>query len=200
MAIHLIRHGETDANAARVVQVPSVPLSARGREQAQRLGMRLASAGISAIVSSDLERAAETARAIAVATGVPIAFDPELAERNYGDVRGTAYADLREDIFAPAYEPPGGETWAAFHARVDAAWTRAVARAARTAGDLAVVTHGLVCARIFAAHLDPPPGQSIDATAWPNTCVTIVDGPARRTVRVLACTAHLDAVVGGARA
>jgi len=37
MAIYLVRHAETDANATRVVQVPGVPLSARGRAQAARL-------------------------------------------------------------------------------------------------------------------------------------------------------------------
>src|SRR5437667_456679 len=49
MAIYLIRHGETDANAARVVQLPTVPLSERGRDQATRLAARLAGGRAAAV-------------------------------------------------------------------------------------------------------------------------------------------------------
>ena len=44
MTLYLIRHGETEANAARVLQQPEMPLSARGQAQARRLGERLAEA------------------------------------------------------------------------------------------------------------------------------------------------------------
>src|SRR5262249_32633944 len=92
MAIYLLRHGETGANAARVVQRAHVPLSARGRAQALRLAERLAKVGIARIRSSDLVRAVETAETLAAATGAPVELDPELAERSYGDVRGWPYA------------------------------------------------------------------------------------------------------------
>jgi broad specificity phosphatase PhoE len=42
--IYLVRHGETQGNALRVVQTPDVPLSPRGEEQARRLARRLAGA------------------------------------------------------------------------------------------------------------------------------------------------------------
>ena len=197
MVIYLIRHGETDANAARIVQRPTVSLSVRGQAQAAALARRLAAAGIGEIVASDLERAAETARALAATTAAPIIFDPGLHERNYGDVRGTPYADLPFDIFAATYTPPGGETWDAFHARVDAAWARAVQRARARTDALAVVTHGLVCQRILSAHLDPPPAHDVAVTHWGNTAVTIIEG---RTVRLLACVAHLTVPTDGARA
>ena len=197
MVIYLIRHGETDANAARIVQRPSVSLSARGQEQARALARRLADVGIGEIVASDLQRATETASALAATTAAPIVFDSGLHERNYGDVRGTPYADLPTDIFAPSYTPPGGETWDAFHARVDAAWARAVRRARDRTDALAVVTHGLVCQRILSAHLDPPAAHDGAATHWGNTSVTIIEG---RTVQLLACTAHLTAPTVGARA
>ena len=61
--IYLIRHGETPSNATRVVQTPETPLSKRGRKQAIALGRRLAQQDVTAILSSDLERAHETARA-----------------------------------------------------------------------------------------------------------------------------------------
>ena len=188
MAIYLLRHAETDGNATRVVQLPSVPLSERGRQQAARLAARLADAGITRIVSSDLARALETAEALRATTGAPIEIDPALAERNFGDVRGTPYSRLTEDIFGPDYEPPGGETWATFHARVDDAWERVLRIAAETAGHVAVVTHGLVCGAIFDRHLGGTPDDAPDR--WGNTALTVVETP--RTVRLLACTAHLD--------
>jgi probable phosphoglycerate mutase len=192
MAIYLLRHGETGANAARVVQRADVPLSARGREQALLLARRLATVGIARIRSSDLVRAVETAEALAAATGAPVELDPELAERSYGDVRGTPYADLRADIFAPDYEPPGGETWAAFHARVDRTWARILALAAATPGDLAVVTHGLVLDAVHRRHLG---ADGAPAQGWANTSVTLVEPP--RTLRLVGCTAHLVDEAGG---
>ncbi len=191
MAVFLVRHAETDANAARIVQTPDAPLSARGREQAERLAVRLARAGVAAIVASDLRRAVETARVVQRATGAPITFDPGLRERDYGDVRGTPYAGLDVDIFAPDYEPPGGETWAAFHDRVDRAWERLRALAARTPGNLAVVTHGLVCGAVVDRHCVLPAVATIPLTRA-NTAVTIVDGTPPSVVRVLDCVAHLD--------
>ncbi len=189
MAILLIRHGETDSNAARVVQTADAPLSARGCAQAERLGVRLAALGVARVCASDLARALSTAEAVARATGAPLAIDPALAERNYGDVRGTPYAELTTDIFAPDYEPPGGETWADFHRRVDDVWATMLRLADATHGNLAVVTHGLVCAAVLARHLDVPPGAALDLR-FENTCVTIIEPP--RAVRALACAAHLD--------
>jgi len=185
--IYLVRHGETDANAARVVQRPDAPLSARGHAQAERLARRLAAAPVGVVLSSDLRRAVETASRVTRATAAPLVLDPGLAERDFGDVRGTAYADLDVDIFGADYAPPGGETWDVFHRRVDAAWSRVVARAAETPGDVVVVTHGLVCRAVAIRHLVLPPGAVVPL-AWGNTAVTVVDG---RVATLVGCTAHL---------
>jgi len=196
MAIHLVRHGESVSNAARIVQLPDVRLSPAGIQQAERLARRLAGAGITRILSSDLPRATMTADVLHRVTGAPVTLEPGLQERNYGDVRGTPYAALCVDIFAADYEPPGGETWAEFHARVDAAWARVLAAAAATSGSLAVVTHGLVCQAVLERHLDAPAG---DAPVWGNTALTVIDGTPPRQVRLLASIAHLDAGPSGGR-
>src|SRR6185503_4455743 len=120
--IFLIRHGETLGNASRTVQLPDNPLSPRGIAQVERLARRLEREGIGAILSSDYARAAQTAERLAGATGLPIRHDPLLEERNFGDIRGTPYAELGFDMFAPDYAPPNGETWEVFHTRVDRAW------------------------------------------------------------------------------
>jgi probable phosphoglycerate mutase len=194
--IFLIRHGETDGNAARIVQRPDVPLSARGVAQAERLARRLAGEGITRIVSSDLARAAATARALAASTGAPLTFEPLLHERNFGDIRGTPYAELGFDMFEPGYAPPAGETWPVFHARVDRAWDRVQALAAATSGHLAVVTHGLVCRSLAGRHLVLLAGETVPER-WENTSVTVVEGPTPWRIRLLNCIAHLTVRDGG---
>ena len=189
--LFLIRHGETVGNASRVVQRPDNPLSPRGVAQAERLARRLAAEGIAQIVSSDLARARTTAEHLQRVTGAPLSFDPLLQERNFGDLRGTPYEELGLDMFAPDYAPPNGETWPAFHARVDQAWARVQLVAAATPGRLAVVTHGLVCRSLAARHLLLPDGE-VAPERWENTSLTIVDWPAPWRVRLLNCVAHLE--------
>ncbi|HZP39357.1 MAG TPA: histidine phosphatase family protein [Methylomirabilota bacterium] len=191
MAIFLIRHGETLGNATRTVQHPDIPLSPRGIEQAERLARRLEREGITAILASDYARAAETAAHLARVTGLAVRHEPLLRERNFGDIRGTPYAELGFDMFAPDYAPPNGETWEVFHARVDRAWGALRAALAETSGHLAVVTHGLVCRSLAARHLLLPEGAVVPER-WENTAVTIVDVPAPWRVRRLNCIAHLD--------
>lgn len=189
--ILIIRHGETASNAARIVQTPDVPLSDRGRAQAQRLGARLATEGIERILSSDQTRARMTAEIVRDATQVPLDFEPLLQERNFGDIRGTPYSELGGiDIFARGFEPPGGETGQMFEHRVDRAWTSVVDHAARVEGRLAVVTHGLVCAALTARHFSTD--RATEIGSWRNASVTVVDGLAPWRVLRLGCTEHLD--------
>ena len=190
MSIYIVRHGETDLNATHVVQLPTTPLSARGLAQAERVAERFVSCDVAQVLSSDFTRAAETAAAIAARTGAPTAHDPLLRERNFGDLCGTPYADLTLDIFAPAYEPPGGESWETFWTRVARAWER-ILDAARAADgrDLVVVTHGLVCHGIVERHArcaDPVPMR------WHNTSVTELEHVPPWRARLVNCVAHLD--------
>jgi probable phosphoglycerate mutase len=172
--IYLIRHGETALNANRTLQPPATPLSERGIEQAQRLGARLAPVRIARILASDLARAAMTAEAVRAATGAPLEFDAELHERNFGDWRGRPYESLGFDPFAEGLEPPSGESWGVFHARVA----------------LAVVTHGLVCRGVISFHAPPAPGLAPPA-GFRNTSVSVLEAmPWRATL--IDCVAHLD--------
>ena len=189
--LFLIRHGETVGNASRTVQRPDSPLSPRGVAQAERLARRLAPEGIAHILSSDFARARTTAEILQSLAGAPLSFEPLLQERNFGDLRGTPYAELGLDMFAPDYAPPNGETWPVFHARVDRAWALVQALAAATHGPLAVVTHGLVCRSLAARHLLLPDGE-VAPERWENTSLTIVDCPAPWRVSVLNCVAHLE--------
>jgi 2,3-bisphosphoglycerate-dependent phosphoglycerate mutase len=190
VTIFLIRHAETAANAARIVQTPDVPLNARGVEQSERLARRLADERIALVLSSDYERAAHTARCVATAAGAPLEYEEGLRERHYGDIRGRPYADVGADIFAPDYAPPGGETWDEFRKRVAVAWSRVCARSAKLGRPMAVVTHGLVCRALGEQHLQLPPGTEAPH-AFANTSLTVVEAQPPFAVRLLNCAAHL---------
>jgi broad specificity phosphatase PhoE len=189
--IYLIRHGETASNAARIVQMPDEPLSGRGIRQAERLAARLAAAGIGTILCSDLRRAVMTAEPLHAVTGAAVSLDAGLQERNYGDIRGHSYASLGVDILASDYEPPGGEAWEVFYARVETTWRRVSLRILNTRGAVAIVTHGLVCFALARRHLRLPPGVQVPVR-WGNTAVTVIDALPPWQVRLLNCTAHLD--------
>jgi probable phosphoglycerate mutase len=194
MLIHLIRHGETTANAERVFQKPDNPLNEQGRAQAERLGERLQDQGIVQIWSSDYARASETAGIVARWCGAPVHFDAELRERNFGDLRGRAYSDVGAEIFAPDYEPPNGETWAQFSARVARAWHRVAAEARKASGNLAVVTHGLVCRALLQQHLTLQTPLAPPAQGFRNCSLTLVEAKPPFPVRLIDCCEHLPGI------
>jgi len=191
MSILLVRHGETPANAARVVQLPDAPLSERGLAQAERLAQRLAQLGVAGIVASDYARARGTAERVRAATNAPLELWPELRERHFGELRGRSYAEIGVDIFALDYAPPGGETWPAFHERVARAWRSVCARAGQIDGNLAVISHGLVC-RSVVERLIPRDAGAAVPEVWANTSLTVIAPRPPHEIALLNCSAHLD--------
>jgi 2,3-bisphosphoglycerate-dependent phosphoglycerate mutase len=191
MAILLIRHGETALNAARVMQSPDTPLGPRGIEQARRLALRLAARPPVAVLCSDYLRAMMTAEAILERIPVPVEYREGLRERDFGELRGRVYAELPPEVFADDYSPPGGESLEVFDARVDRAWEAVESVARDLDGDLAVVTHALVCRSVVRRRLVLAAGVDPVKVPIVNTSVTVIDGPPWRVSR-LACAAHLD--------
>jgi broad specificity phosphatase PhoE len=190
MTILLVRHGETDGNAARVLQRPDVPLNDRGLRQAEQLARRLSTLGFARILCSDLLRARMTAAPLAARSGVAIEESPLLQERNFGDLRGMAYAALSEDPFGPDVRPPNGEDWSTFHARVADAFAFIVSRRRRVNGTLVVVTHGLVCRALVERHALLPEGMAVPER-FDNASITVIHEDAPHRVSLLNCTAHL---------
>lgn len=192
MTILLVRHGETDGNAARILQRPDVPLNERGTRQAERLAKRLFAHGIVHILCSDLLRARMTAAPLAALSGIAIEESPLLQERNFGDLRGVAYDDLAENPFGPAFAPPNGEDWPKFHARVADAFTFIVERRRNVTGTLVVITHGLFCRAAVERHALVPEGIVVPER-FDNTSVTVLHESAPHPVNLLNCTRHLAA-------
>jgi broad specificity phosphatase PhoE len=190
MTILIVRHGETAGNAARVLQRPDVPLNERGIGQAEQLARRLLDHGFAHIVCSDLLRARMTAAPLAARSGIEIEESPLLQERNFGDLRGTPYAELTEDPFGPDLVPPNGENWPTFHARVSAAFDFVVSRRRAVNGSLVVITHGLVCRALVGRHALLPEGAAVPVL-FHNTSVTVLHDEAPHAVGLLNCTRHL---------
>ena len=125
--IILIRHGETAWNRERRMQGQTdTPLSDIGRAQAEALGQRMATHPFSALYSSDLSRAYETAAAVARVSGREIRRDPALRERTFGIFEGLTYAEMAQRYpeeharFLQRdadYAVPGGESPRQFYER-----------------------------------------------------------------------------------
>lgn len=169
--LFLIRHGETASNRARLIQGSNQePLNARGRQQAERAGARLAQAGLRALYASPFGRTRETAEIIARAVGLPVVLDGELREMDTGRASGLHgaqfivrhpqlwWAWLRDDARLAF---PGGETLSDFYARAERAVAALVAR--HTGERIAVVTHGGVISGYLSLLLR---GRGSNRIAW----------------------------------
>jgi probable phosphoglycerate mutase len=105
----LVRHGETEWNAAGRIQGQlDIPLSDTGLTQAGALGQRLSGEAFDAILSSDLERALQTAHPIVRHSGQTILSDARLRERHLGVLQGLTGEEA-------AIRQP--HAWGAFKAR-----------------------------------------------------------------------------------
>jgi probable phosphoglycerate mutase len=158
--IILIRHGETAWNAERRLQGHlDIPLNAEGERQAKLLAEALAPESIDLVAASDLQRARQTAQAVATTRSLPVHIAPGLRERCYGGFEGLLYSEIEHRFPAEfaAWQardidgvlPNGknrGESFRDFYTRsTDAILALAAAHPGRT---LALVAHGgvLECA------------------------------------------------------
>jgi len=155
----LVRHAMCDPVGKSLAgRAPGVHLNAEGCAQAARLADRLSDVPIAAIYSSPLERARETADAVAERVGVAVQTDDGLTELDYGEWTGRSFTDLESGPHADHWRRfnvsrsstlvPGGESMIEAQARVVATL---VAIAERHRGDVvAAVSHGDVIRAAFA--------------------------------------------------
>jgi broad specificity phosphatase PhoE len=147
--IHLVRHGETDWNRQLRWQGHSDrPLNEHGRRQAHALADVLAGRTFSAVYSSDLSRATETAEIVAARHHLPVSVDPGLREIDVGSWEGHTLAELesRYPDAVARWEAHGEHGWEGgeSHEQMAARVQEAVRTiAARHEGeDVLVVCHG----------------------------------------------------------
>ena len=96
--LYIVRHGESRGNLAGTLQGSRVdePLSPRGIRQAEALSTRLSAEPIDAAFASPMIRARETAEIVSAPHGLPIAFDTDLLEFDWGVWCGRPLDDAME--------------------------------------------------------------------------------------------------------
>jgi probable phosphoglycerate mutase len=144
----LIRHALNDTVGRRVAGWQAgIRLNGEGRGQAERLSSRLSVAPLAAVYSSPLERALETAGAVARAHRLEFRSADEFGEMRFGEWTGRSFRELDEDplwrqfnTFRSGTRPPGGETMLEVQARMLAGLERLCER--HPDKTVAVVSHG----------------------------------------------------------
>ena len=126
----MIRHGQTEANAARLMAGSlDSPLTDLGRAQAKDVhaAVRSLKTKPKHIIHSNLDRARETATIINEALNLPMSEDADMAEMHAGDWEGVPYAQC-DALFKGWVDPPNGESCDTFFERIKTAKNRALSK------------------------------------------------------------------------
>jgi len=194
----LVRHGETLANRQNINQgQKDTGLTRKGREQAKKIGKRLADENIMVdiIYCSDLGRTKETAKEIMHYVQAPIRYVKALRERRMGIFEGTPLGAYTEhikkhgrDLFH--YKSKGGESIQEAFERVKKFYDECIDK--HHGKTVLWITHGGAIAKLL-LHL-----LSLEYTEYPkvhpdNCAMSIieVDENKQHKVRVINCTKHL---------
>ena len=177
----VVRHGETAWNTEKRWQGHlDSPLTPKGMSQAQALARRLTNQRFSALYSSDLGRACQTAQIISAATGHSVCPDARLRERNLGifqgltneEIKTTASLDLyqRYRVRDPDHVVPGGES---IRQQVERNIACFEELARKYLGEsILVVTHGGVLSALF-RHVLSIPLDTPRRFEFPNSSLNI---------------------------
>jgi broad specificity phosphatase PhoE/ribonuclease HI len=162
----LLRHGQTALSVDRRYSGRGNPeLTELGRRQAEAAAAYLAeTGGITAVVSSPLQRALDTASAAAKALGLEVAVDDDLIETDFGGWEGMTFAEASASdpslhsrwLRDTSVDPPDGESFDTVHARVRRARTRIISEYGGST--VLVVSHVTPIKTILRMALDAGPG------------------------------------------
>jgi 2,3-bisphosphoglycerate-dependent phosphoglycerate mutase len=148
--ITIVRHGQSTGNATgHFTGQVDVPLSARGRQEAELTAQRLATEQLTAIYASDLQRAYHTAEIVAANHPLTVQQDLRLREINVGAFQGQSFLAVAAQYpveFAALSQrnldmvAPGGESHRQVRMRVITAFQEILAACA--GGHVLIVAHG----------------------------------------------------------
>ena len=192
MNLLLIRHGQSVANSeGRLQGQLDSPLTDQGREQARALAHRLVREGwpVSAIHTSDLRRAAETAKLLGSALQAPLFLDQRLREYDVGMLTGLNEDEIKhmypEIWHALVHSPrwpaiPGEEGNHAFQKRI-VSMLDDIRSNHDQDGSVAVVSHGRTLGMILAQLLGIDPDRRT-TFRFGNTSLSVVELHSHRVV------------------
>jgi broad specificity phosphatase PhoE len=182
--VFLVRHGHTEAVGKRLSgRLPGFHLDPVGREEAARAAESLTHTPLEAVYSSPLERAVETARAIAAPHGLELELREALQELDFGEWSGLLIDELRGDegfqrfnVHRGGNRAPGGEHGVEAQARM--VRELSALRDRHPEGSIAVVGHAdplraavahFVGIPLDLAHrLELAPGSITRLDLWPT--------------------------------
>ena len=169
--IGLVRHGETEWSASGLhTSRTDVPLTEEGRRQAGVVGACLRDWRFVLVLTSPLQRAAETCRLAGL--GDVAEIRPDLMEWDYGEYEGRTTHEIRTQ--RPGWTlwfdgVPGGEGAEHVAARAD----RIVAEARRAGGDVALFSHGHLL-RVLAARWIGLPAKEGRSLALETATISVL--------------------------
>jgi len=203
MRLLCIRHGQSVANTeGRLQGQLDSPLTDLGREQARALARRLVREGwsLSAIHTSDLSRAAETARILGDALRAPVFPDERLREHDVGSLTGLTltqieqqYPEIRRALHHDPVLPaiPGEESQEAFLRRVVSMLDQ-IRYSHSEEQSVAIVSHGRTLGMILVHLLGLDPDRRMPFR-FGNTSLSVVElSPHRNLLASLNDLCHLD--------
>ncbi|WP_281215801.1 histidine phosphatase family protein [Bacillus altitudinis] len=169
-AICLVRHGETDWNAAKRIQGRTdIPLNDTGKWQAEQTGLYLKDAHWDVVISSPLSRAKETAHLILQHVHAPLVIMDDFIERDYGDAEGMSFEE-RQKLF-PNKQYPNMEPLSALQDRM----LEGIEKVRATYPDhrVLIVAHGAAIHALLTSLADEHMG--IKDTRLENACLNYVE-------------------------
>ena len=197
-----VRHGQSKYNRSRnFTGQQDVPLTALGREQAERTAVYLDRFPITCIYSSDLIRAMQTAEPTAARHGLPILSEPQLREIFGGDWEGMPFDRLTKE-YPELYRVmkqdignlrcPNGESTVELANRVSACIDRIVRE--NRGGCVAVFCHATPLRTMGCVWSGLPITRAHELPKTANASVTVVeyDDDLRPTILQYAYDEHLD--------
>ena len=166
-----LRHGQAVNNTEKVLagRTPGVPLTPEGREQARGAAGLLERLGVSAVYSSPIQRAHDTARIVAEHNSLGVTLDERLIELEMGDFTGMKYDDIiasRGDVFSEFYRggrelaEAGVETFDHVKSRIGDIAEHVIKK--HPGQNVVLVTHMDPIKAMLAAVIDPGPERLSD--------------------------------------
>ncbi|MCC6103484.1 MAG: histidine phosphatase family protein, partial [Olegusella sp.] len=152
--VYFMRHGEAYWNVMGKMQGQvNIPLTARGRQQAEQAARLLEGIPFSLCFSSPLSRAYETAEIALAGRDVPIVKEPLLMEQAYGVAEGSSHEGFSlqgSAVFGYETQPElyvapiGGESFDQLYERIRHFFDKVLVPATQTHAHILVVAHGAV--------------------------------------------------------
>lgn len=168
--ICLVRHGETDWNAAKRIQGRTdIPLNDKGKWQAEQTGLYLKDVHWDVVISSPLTRAKETAHLILNHVHAPLVIMDDFIERDYGDAEGMSFEE-RQKLF-PDKQYPNMEPLVSIQNRMLEGIEKV--RAAYPDQHVLIVAHGAAIHALLTTLADEHMG--LQNTRLVNACLNYVE-------------------------